>query len=319
MLSNNTNRANTSALQAVVPGVTSWRNVFVNLYYVWPQEQEGSGAVWVLVDAGLPASAEYIKQHAEKLFGPNNPPQAIILTHGHFDHVSALPTLLKEWPDVTVYAHPLELPYLTGRSAYPAPDPTVGGGGMAALSFLYPKQPLNLGNRVEALPSDGTVPYLADWHWYHTPGHTAGHVSFFRESDRTLLAGDAFITVKGESVVATWTQKQEIHGPPAYFTSDWEAARASVERLVRLKPEVAATGHGIAMHSDELRQQLQNLVDNFSQQAVPTHGRYVGQPAVADASGVKSMPPPVVNPWVKGLLVLGMVGTLLALLQRKRT
>ena len=317
MLSNHATRAETPALQAIVPGVTGWRNVFVNLYYVWPQDQEGAGAPWVLVDAGLPASADYIHQHAAELFGPDNPPQAIILTHGHFDHVSALPDLLQAWPDVQVYAHRLELPYLNGRSSYPPPDPTVGGGGMATMSFLYPKKPLDLGSRVEALPDDGSVPFLPDWQWLHTPGHTPGHVSFFREGDRTLLAGDAFTTVKGESMLATWTQKQEVHGPPAYFTPDWEAARTSVERLARLAPEVAATGHGIAMLGDELRQQLQDLVENFRQKAVPAHGRYVKQPAVADASGVLSVPPPVVSSWVKVLLVAGVVGAVVALTRRR--
>ena len=67
------------------------------------------------------------------LFGHGNRPAAILLTHGHFDHVGALKTLAEEW-DVPVYAHTLELPYLTGRSSYPPPDPSVGGGAMAAMS-----------------------------------------------------------------------------------------------------------------------------------------------------------------------------------------
>ena len=317
MLSNHATRATTPALQPIVPGVTGWRNVFVNLYYVWPAEQEATGAPWVLVDAGLPASAQHIRHHAAELFGADNPPRAIVLTHGHFDHVSALPDLLAAWPEVQVYAHPLELPYLTGRSAYPAPDPTVGGGGMAALSFLYPKQPLDLGPRVEALPADGSVPHLPGWRWVHTPGHTPGHVSFFREAERTLLAGDAFTTVRAESMGATWTQQQEVRRPPAYFTPDWKAARTSVERLARLTPEVAATGHGIAMMGDELRRQLQELATHFQAQ-VPAYGRYVAQPAVADASGVVSVPPPLVSPWVKGLVVAGVLGLLVLQVVRKR-
>jgi glyoxylase-like metal-dependent hydrolase (beta-lactamase superfamily II) len=317
MLSNHATRANTPALQAVVPGVTGWRNVFVNLYYVWPQEQEATGAPWVLVDAGLPASADSIRQHAAELFGPDSPPQAIILTHGHFDHVYALPSLLETWPEVTVYAHPLELPYLTGRSSYPAPDPTVGGGGMSAMSFLYPKKPLNLGDRVQALPEDGSVPSLPGWRWVHTPGHTPGHVSFFREADRTLLAGDAFVTVAGESVLATWSQKQEVHGPPAYFTPDWEQARTSVETLARLNPEVAATGHGIPMFGEELRQQLRDLAEHFREKAVPAHGRYVNHPATADETGVRSVPPPVISPWVTTALVAGAVGAAALLLRNK--
>ena len=53
-------------------------------------------------------------------------PEAILLTHGHMDHAGSALDLANFW-DVSVFAHPLELPYLTGRSKYPPLDPTVGG------------------------------------------------------------------------------------------------------------------------------------------------------------------------------------------------
>ena len=42
---------------------------------------------------------------------------------------------------------------------------------------------------------------MPGWRWVHTPGHTAGHVSLFRDADRTLIAGDAFVTTKQESAL----------------------------------------------------------------------------------------------------------------------
>lgn len=306
---NHATRSTTPTLQHVVPGVWALRNVFVNLFYV--RDPEAPAGPWALVDAGLPGSAPKVLDKAEFLFGENNPPAAIVLTHGHFDHVGALHTLVERWPDVPVYAHPLELPYLTGRSAYPPPDPSVGGGAMAALSFLYPKKPIDLGDRVKPLPEDGTVPGLPGWRWIATPGHSPGHVSFFRESDRTLLAGDAFVTTKQESAMAVWQQKQEVHGPPAYFTCDWEQAHASVQTLAALQPEVAATGHGISMKGQELRDQLTELVQHFDKAAVPTQGRYVPQPALADETGVVAVPPPVPNPLPNLLLGIGVVGLLI--------
>jgi glyoxylase-like metal-dependent hydrolase (beta-lactamase superfamily II) len=302
MLSNSATRASTPAFTPVVPGLHLLRDVFVNLYYAAATDQPQGP--WVLIDAGLAGSATKIRAHAQELFG-DVPPAAILLTHGHFDHVGALDELLKMWPTVPVYAHELELPYLTGRSAYPPPDPTVGGGMMAYMSFLYPRHPYDFGDRVRALPADGSVPGLPGWGWVHTPGHAFGHVSFFREHDRVLVAGDAFTTVKGESGFFTLTQQQEVHGPPAYFTPDWTAARSSVEQLARLRPTVAATGHGIPMHGDELLMQLATLAARFDEIARPTTGRYVPRPATADADGLCSVPPPPVLPWVKAAAIVG--------------
>nr|WP_199243555.1 MBL fold metallo-hydrolase [Hymenobacter sedentarius] len=194
-----------------------------------------------------------------------------------------------------------------------APDPTVGGGMMAYLSFTYPKHAYDFGSRVQALPVDGSVPGLPGWRWVHTPGHTFGHVSFFREHDKVLVAGDAFTTVFAESGLSTLTQKQEVHGPPAYFTPDWDAARESVQLLARMEPEVAATGHGIPMHGEALRRQLTELSAHFDQLARPKVGRYAHQPATADASGVRSVPPPLVKPWVAGLAVAGLALSAVAL------
>jgi glyoxylase-like metal-dependent hydrolase (beta-lactamase superfamily II) len=239
-------------------------------FYGRPGEQSD----WVLIDAGMPRSAEKILQEAEKLFGTNNPPKAIILTHGHFDHVGALVELIERW-NVNVYAHELEMPYLSGVKNYPEPDPTVDGGLLAKVSKLYPNEAIKLGSRVKALPHDGTVPEMADWRWVHTPGHTPGHVSLFRESDRTLIAGDAFVTVKQESLYKVVMQKKEISGPPRYLTPDWPAARKSVENLYGLHPARTITGHGSPMEGEELEKNLDLLVREFERIAVPEHGKFV--------------------------------------------
>lgn len=296
------------------PMVWGLKTVFVNLYFV--AEPDGS---WVLIDAGVYGSKTRIKEAANQIFGSDARPKAILLTHGHFDHIGAVKELAEEW-DVPVYAHPMELPYLTGRSSYPPPDPSVGGGMMAYMAFMYPKQPINISQYLELLPQDGSVPGLPSWKWVHTPGHTPGHVSFFREEDRTLIAGDAFITRKGESAMAVLTQERKVHGPPMYFTPDWTAAQHSVEKLASLNPEIAATGHGLPMTGTELRSQLDRLVKDFWMVAVPDSGRYVNAPAIADEYGVVSVPPDKSNTVPKALAVAGAVtlaGIALAALSKR--
>ena len=257
-----------SSVDEVTGDLTRLRFLFVNLY-LW-----GTPDSWVLIDAGLQGSADTIVATAEERFGAGNAPQAIVLTHGHFDHVGAFPELFERW-DVPVYVHPAELPHLTGRDDYPPPDPTVGGGAMALLSLTYPKGAIDLGERVRPLPADGTVPEMPGWRWVHAPGHTAGQVALFREEDRCLLPADAFVTVKQESLYAVATQEQEVHGPPAYFTPDWPSARRSVEALAALRPAIAATGHGTPMRGDALTRGLEALVAGWDEIALPDRGRYV--------------------------------------------
>jgi glyoxylase-like metal-dependent hydrolase (beta-lactamase superfamily II) len=249
----------------------------------------GNRSRWVLIDAGLPGYGPAIRRAAEARFGAGAAPEAIVLTHGHFDHVGSIDDLLSAW-NVPVYAHRLELPYLTGRSPYPPPDPLVGRGAMAILSRLYPRGPIDLGARVQALPTDG-VPGAPEWRWIHTPGHTPGHVSLFRDRDRTLLSADALITTKQESLVAVLTQRCELHGPPAYYTQDWDRARDSVRALARLAPELLVAGHGQPWGGSDMRRQLDALVRRFDEVERPRFGRYVKQPAIANESGVVMLPP----------------------------
>lgn len=234
----------------------------------------GTADEFVLVDTGLENSADFILRNVEDHFGSNRIPKSIILTHGHFDHVGSVIQLAKTW-DVPVYVHELELPYLTGKRDYPKGDSTVDGGLVSEMSEAFPNKAINLENYVHALNSDGTIPGMNGWRFIHTPGHTEGHISLFRDEDSTLIAGDAFCTLKQESLMSVLTQDEQISGPPKYLTTDWKAAEESVKRLAELKPSLAIVSHGLPMSGKELADHLELLVNKFDSIAVPKHGQFV--------------------------------------------
>jgi glyoxylase-like metal-dependent hydrolase (beta-lactamase superfamily II) len=266
----------------VTPDLAYKRLLLVNVLFY------GQGGAtdrhWVLIDTGIMGMAPVITRTAAERFGFDARPAAIILTHGHFDHVGTVELLADQW-QVPVYAHPLELPYLNGSAAYPPPDPAVGGGLMSLISPLYPQGPVNIRQWLRPLPPDGTVPEMPGWQWIHVPGHTPGQVALWREQDRSLIAADAFITTRQESAYAVATQAPELHGPPMYFTQNWQEAHSSVQRLAALEPELVVSGHGRAMHGSGLRRALHTLAQDFTEIAVPRHGRYIVAPTtVADGS-----------------------------------
>jgi glyoxylase-like metal-dependent hydrolase (beta-lactamase superfamily II) len=116
---------------------------------------------------------------------------------------------------------------------------------------------------------------MTGWRWIHTPGHAPGHVSFFRESDRALIAGDAFVTCRQDVLYKVLIQQLEINGPPRYFTPDWQAAWDSVRALDALNPAMAITGHGRPVKGATLTDGLRDLAARFDEIAIPEHGRYV--------------------------------------------
>jgi glyoxylase-like metal-dependent hydrolase (beta-lactamase superfamily II) len=306
-------RQDAGHVNSIAAEVAGLKTVMVNVFFLGPH-----GGPWILVDAGLYWSADRIRRAAEERFGPGRRPSAIVLTHGHFDHVGSLRELADGW-NVPVYAHPLEAPYLAGRSSYPPPDPMAGRGSMSLISPFYPRGPIDIRHRLKELPGDRSVPHLPGWRWIHTPGHTPGHVSFFRDEDRVLVAGDAFVTTKQESLYSVVTQRVELNGPPAYYTSDWDAARDSVMRLAELRPRVMMCGHGLPMSGDAAAEGLVNLALNFDRVARPKYARYSRVPAISDESGVVSVPRAMASPAARVATAVGgalLIGAIVGMARR---
>jgi len=216
---------------------------------------------YVLIDAGIPFCGSYLQKELNKIVG-EKAPLAIILTHGHFDHIGAIGHLFKSW-NVPIYAHEQELPYLQGKKTYDPPHPFRIKGLLSFLSPFYPRDGIVITQNIIPLKTDEPIPHLDGWQMIHTPGHTEGHISVFRKSDRLLLAGDAIITVKQESLFAVLLQKKELHGPPAYFTPNRAKAKQSIIKLAAYKPEILYSGHGKPIKGSALDAGLQTLISQY--------------------------------------------------------
>jgi hydroxyacylglutathione hydrolase len=70
------------------------------------------------------------------------------------------------------------------------------------------------------------------------PGHSAGHVAFWRESDRVLVLGDVLANID------QLTSIPGLHEPKPYLTPDPMENRRSAKKLAPLEPKLVLFGHG---------------------------------------------------------------------------
>ena len=242
-----------------------------NVYFV------RSGTSWILIDAASEKYGQLIRRAAESVFGAGTRPTAILLTHDHPDHAGSARELAQMWK-CPVYVHPDDLPLATiGDMAtvkkYASPlDHWI----VLPILHLMPRRRAeaiiaksNLKGIVQSLDPDGGVPGLPDWKCIPAPGHTPGHIAFFRSSDRVLITGDAVLTVDLNSIcgILSWVfhwKKQRVSGPPLYSTWRKQTAKESVIVLAGLESHVLAPGHGFPVTGNGIAQNLHTLADRFT-------------------------------------------------------
>lgn len=286
----------------IAPGLARVNLGVVNAYCV-----SEPGGRWFLVDTGFPGQAEKVRRALDDL-GLKSRPEHILLTHAHLDHAGGARTLARAW-GVPVYVHPLDITYARGRD-YPRPDPTVGGALAMVTRFNRRPSMAYVGEAATPLPEDGTVPGFVAWRWLHTPGHTPGHVSLWREGDRTLIAGDACLTTDSDSFTAPVTRTPRVCRPGAPTTYDWGAARQSVGVLASLLPRCLACGHGEPIAGPAAAQGLERLARTFQ---APERGRYVAEPVQFSPSGPVRIPAPAPDP-LPGQICMATLGVIAAMI-----
>lgn len=230
-----------------------------NVYFV------RSGSSWALIDTGWGNNADLIQEAAESLFGPGARPAAILLTHAHPDHVGSAVELARRW-GLPVYVHPDEL-----SLAFSDFSAITAYANLLDRWIVLPLMRVMGRKRREAMlsssslrdvarafePSAG-VPGLPDWECIPTPGHTPGHVAFFRRDDRVLIAGDAVLTAALGGLLPS---RQRISLPPYVSSWNWRQTKDSIVTLAKLEPRVLATGHGVPMAGAGVSQDLHDFVN----------------------------------------------------------
>ena len=237
-----------------------------------------SGPGWVLIDTAWPHRGQLIRAAAESVFGAGARPEAIVLTHIHPDHSGSALELARMW-NLPVYVHSDELVLAPGGYLPQYGNP-LDRWLIAPLLRLMPRRAVeasrarnSLEGTARAFDPAAGVPGLPDWQAVPAPGHTPGHVAFFRGEDRVLITGDAVLTVNVNSVRDLLAGKHQAAGPPYISTWNWPAAKQSVAALARLNPDVLACGHGRPLTGPGTAASLASFSGRLSRQRSPRRSR----------------------------------------------
>lgn len=221
----------------VAPGVYRFGSDRINWYVI--ESDDGL----TVVDAGLPGHWSDLRPGLTALGYDLDDVKAIVLTHGHSDHVG-FAERLRTTLDVPLFVHPADAALARGE----------GEGAPMGKFVRNLWRPAVLGLLVEIVRGGGlsTPPVTAAEPFadgdvldvpgapqvLHVPGHSAGSVAFFLPDRGALLCGDALATV---DVV---TGRRDGPRLMAMFGADDDRAAASLDRLESLGEVTLLPGHG---------------------------------------------------------------------------
>jgi glyoxylase-like metal-dependent hydrolase (beta-lactamase superfamily II) len=181
----------------------------------------------VLVDPGPTSSIQNVLDALDGIS-----PRAVLLTHIHFDHAASTGMLARMYPDLEVYVHELGAPHMADpERLWSSASRLYGEENMLALwgEFL-PVPP----ERMHALAGGETLQFgELRFEVAYTPGHAKHHVSFLHE-------GTAFVGDVGGVRIEPGSPTLPPTPPPDI---DVEAWHASIERILRWKPDTLAITH----------------------------------------------------------------------------
>lgn len=178
----------------------------------------------VLIDAGTRQSGPKILKQLQ-----GHTVNAHALTHAHPDHQGASHELCED----------LGIPFWVGeRDADAAENPELIRERQPhnAVARFYIRIFLGPGHPVDRMLAEGDE--VAGFEVIDVPGHSAGHVAFWRDSDRVLILGDVLANMDQLTAIPG------LHEPKPYLTPDPEQNRRSARKLAALEPKLVLFGHG---------------------------------------------------------------------------
>lgn len=179
----------------------------------------------ILIDAGIKSSASTI---LKSLTG--KPVSSHVLTHAHADHQGSSKVICEHF-EIPLWCSLLEKPQAeTGdvTKEYPRQNHII---------TKFQKQ-FWAGQGFKVSRTLKENDFIGDFTVIETPGHSSGHLSFYREKDGVLIVGDALVNM---NLVTTFVG---LHQPPALFTTNKEMNIKSIKKLASLHPKVLCFGHG---------------------------------------------------------------------------
>lgn len=180
--------------------------------------------------------------------------ELIIITHGHFDHISTLKEI-KENTGAKIVIHQNDIQGLKG-SIIPVPRGVTLWGSLSRVmlnTFLTPFLSTQSVNAEIILGDEGLslYDYRVSGRVFHTPGHTGGSCSVLLDS------GEAFVgDLAMNSFPLCFSPRVSI------YSNDFEALVQSWRLLLSCGAETIYPGHGEPFSADIIRESLDRLVSN---------------------------------------------------------
>lgn len=159
------------------------------------------------------------------------------LTHAHLDHAGGSARVCRELGLEGVAVGAIDANDV--RSGKPEPPPQTPGPLRGFGRWYGSFEPAAVKRELHEGDVVGPGFVVLD-----VPGHSNGHVAFWREADRLLIAGDVLFNMH---LITTAAGLRE---PPRPFTMDPAVNRTSITKLAALEPRVVGFGHGPVLRED---------------------------------------------------------------------